>query len=231
MSLYVRCFADFAIEVDGVPLDLSPLRRRARTLLRLLAMHAGRPVHRESAIEALWPEVRLATARRGLHVAVSTLRGFLAAGTGHPLIGRVDEAYRLELPPGAACDVALFRAAIAGAGRGERAAGALREAVRLYAGDLLPEDGPAEWVTRERSALRHQAAGAAARLAALELERGAFAEAAEAAARCLQVDEYHDAAWRLLIEANRRRGDLMGLARARRDYALALAALEGSHEA
>ncbi|GAA4099372.1 AfsR/SARP family transcriptional regulator [Nonomuraea soli] len=220
MTLFVRCFADFTIEVDGVPVELSPVRRRARTLLRLLAMHAGRPVHRESVVDALWPQERAATARRGLHVAVSSLRGYLTAHAGHPLVDRVGEAYRLVLPEGGGCDVALFRAAIK--------AGHHRVAVELYGGDLLPQDGPAEWVVQERSMLRHQAATAAVRLAAAELERGEPAAAVEAATRGLELDRYHDGAWRLLIEGNRRRGDQLGLAAARRRYERALASLEGS---
>lgn len=220
MTLFIRCFADFAIQLDGRPVDLSPLRRRARTLLRLLAMHAGRPVHREIAIEALWPQERAATARRGVHVAVSSLRGYLTAQTGHPLVGRSDEAYRLDLPRDGACDVALFRAAVK--------AGHHRAAVELYGGDLLPEDGPAEWVVQERSILRYQAASAAQRLAAAELDRGDLTAAVEAATRSLEIDPYQDGAWRLLIEGNRRRGDQLGLAAARRRYQRALASLEDS---
>ncbi|RVX38990.1 DNA-binding SARP family transcriptional activator [Nonomuraea polychroma] len=232
-----RCFSSFIVEVGGAPVDLSQVRRRARTLLRLLAVHTGRPVHREQVIEALWPDAGPATAIRSLHVAVSTLRRLLTEHTGHGMVGRSGEAYLLDLPAGAACDVQLFRVSVAAAERARRMGDpdaripALRAAVAAYTGDLLPEDGPAEWVLHERSILRYQAARSAAELAAAELSRGCGDEAVAAATRCLEIDEYYDDGWRLLIEANRERGDVMGVARARRRYNEALAALEDPYEA
>jgi DNA-binding SARP family transcriptional activator len=115
------------------------------------------------------------------------------------------------------------------AGRVAQAAGDRRAAseafdrtMTRYEGDLLPEDGPAEWVVGPRDRIRVDAADVAARLAGLALEDG-DAEAARAAAeRGLRVDRYRDDLWRRLVDAHRARGDQASAARAERDYALVL---------
>src|SRR5262249_53437440 len=118
----VRCFGGFTMEISGRTLDWSGVKPRTRMALRLLAMHAGRPVHREVLAAALWPETALATATRNLHVALSSLRTFLEPGNprGHSaLIARNGDAYELALPPGGRNDVAVFTAALAAARRAE----------------------------------------------------------------------------------------------------------------
>ncbi|HEX8629388.1 MAG TPA: BTAD domain-containing putative transcriptional regulator, partial [Catenuloplanes sp.] len=230
----ITCFGGFRMHLAGRPVDLSAVRPRTRTALRLLAMQAGRPVHRETLIEALWPDLPPAAATRNLHVTLSSLRTFLEPGSprGHSgLVARSGDAYRLALPEGGSSDVADFHAAVATA-RHARLAGdtvavhdALRRAVLAYAGDLLPEDGPAEWVVHERETLRHQAADAAVGLATVVLAAGRVQEAVAAAERCVQIDRYCDAAWRLLADGYDRLRNPAAAARARRDYLEVLASL------
>src|SRR5205085_2486860 len=89
------------------------------------------------------------------------------------LIVRDDEAYRLNLPPHSWADVAEFDRSLL-AGRAERAKGRCEQAILsfqrvldIYVGDLLPEEGPAEWLVEERELRRAQASGAARELAEL----------------------------------------------------------------
>ena len=230
----VRCFGGFALEIAGRAVDLSGIKPRTRMALRLLAMHAGRPVHREVLAAALWPEMDQATATRNLHVALSSLRTFLEPGTprGHSaLIARNGDAYELALPSGRDSDVAAFTASLAAARRAEAigdhrtAVASLREALLAYSGDLLPEDGPAEWVVPTRETLRQQAADAAERLAEACLDDGDAAGARDAAHLCLRIDTYRDRGWRLLMEAHRQLGNIAAADRAARDYAALLASL------
>ncbi|MFU8850461.1 BTAD domain-containing putative transcriptional regulator [Micromonospora sp. SL1-18] len=240
--LTVRCFGGFRVCLHGEPLNWSPLRPRARAVARILAMNAGRAVHRDRLLDALWPDTDPATATRTLHVALSSLRRFLdthlPAGDGETLLHRDGDAYLLALPADAWCDVAEFRRALERASRSgsiRRALDDLRVAVAAYAGELLPEDGPAEWVVAERETLRRQAADAAARLAGAALRgddveaalRGAgSAEPAVAmAARCVEIDPCHDAGWRLLIAAHDRAGNAAAAEHARRRYADVLVSL------
>jgi DNA-binding SARP family transcriptional activator len=234
MSVRVRCFGGFHLQVDGVPLDLSAVRPRARAVLRLLALHAGAPVHRDVVIDAFWPDAPPAAATRSLHVALSSLRNLLETSlpAGRPpLLRRDGDAYLLAVPAAGYVDVVALRSAADEAHRarlrGDRPdqLAALRRAVDAYTGELLPEDGPAEWVVRARDELQQRAADSAAELAAGELAGGDAAAAIAAAQRCLTIEPWHDRGWRTLIEAYAEHGDLAAAERARRDYAGVLASL------
>lgn len=217
MTLRWFCFGGFRVEDDGRELDLGSIRPRSRTLLRYLAAAAG-PVHREQIIDALWPEMTTGTAVNSLHVAVSTLRTVLEPGVARGAsryIVRDGPTYRLVT--GAHLDVTAFGEAYR-AGRRAADRASLQAALHCYTGDLLPEDGPADWVVPERARYRTQAADAAALLAELELEAGRPAAAARAARRALDLDDHHDAGWRLLIAAQVRGGDPAAAERTRRQY-------------
>jgi two-component SAPR family response regulator len=92
----------------------------------------------------------------------------------------------------------------------------------VYGGDLLPEEGPAEWVVDEREARRTAAASAAHGLAEVLLELGQPLAAATACERGLAIDRYDDDLWRLCAEAYDRAGDRAAAARARAKYARVL---------
>ncbi|MEV6342354.1 BTAD domain-containing putative transcriptional regulator [Actinoplanes sp. NPDC051851] len=224
MALRWYCFGGFRVESDGRELDLGAIRPRSRTLLRYLAAAAGRPVHREQIIDALWPELSEATAVNSLHVAVSTLRTFLEPGVARAqsrYIVRDGPTYRLVTGPD--LDVVAFGEAFTAGRRamakgGPEAAYLLQSALFRYAGDLLPEDGAADWVVADRDRYRSQAADAAALLAELELDAGRPVAAARAARRALDLDDHHDAGWRLLIAAQLRSGDRAAAARTRHRY-------------
>jgi DNA-binding SARP family transcriptional activator len=226
----LRVLGGFDLRLAGRELDWSRLRPRARTTLRLLALHEGRPVHRETLVETLWPDLSAAAGMHSLQVAVSSLRRFLDPGAARgesELLARAGDTYQLSLPAGSRSDLAEFeaclrewrelRAAPGAAAAADRAA-ALRRAMVVYRGDLLPEDGPAEWVVRERDRLRHDAAEAATALGAAEFAAGDPATAARVLERALRIDPFRDPAWRLLIRAHSDVGDVAAAARARRDY-------------
>ncbi|HET7487974.1 MAG TPA: BTAD domain-containing putative transcriptional regulator [Acidimicrobiales bacterium] len=224
-SVSIRCFGRFELAVDGRPIELSTVRPRARAVLRLLACHAGRPVHREQILEALWPgEADARAATRSLQVAVSSLRQLLDAGDRGSLLARNGESYRLALGEDADVDVLRFEQAVAAghaamaAGDPDRAAHSYEEALALHAGDLFPVDGPAEWVVVVRERYHRDAASAAAALAGIELRRGDPRAAAAWAERGLLVDRYDDNLWRMLAEGHERAGDHAGAELARKRY-------------
>jgi len=230
----VWCFGGFRMAIGEHQLDLSPVRPRARTALHLLALRAGQPVHREAMIEALWADLSPEAATRNLHVAISSLRSFLEPERerGKPqLIVRAGEAYALALPPGAYADTVAFQDAIdrwrqariaqdeAGAVR------ALRAALAAYGGELLPEDGPAEWLLHDREVFRRQAANASCALATAEFDDGNLDEAAAVAEQCVAIDPYYDAGWHVLLQAYIKSGERAAAEQARRRYAAVLASL------
>ncbi|WP_211280388.1 AfsR/SARP family transcriptional regulator, partial [Streptomyces lushanensis] len=107
----VLCFGCFEFTVAGREPDWSRLRPKARAVLRLLAVRAGRPVHRDQLVSAFWDGLPPASALHNLQVTVSSLRTFLEPERprgGSRLIVRQGDSYRLALPPGSVSDVAAF---------------------------------------------------------------------------------------------------------------------------
>jgi len=232
-SVHVRLFGSFAMTIEGHPVDLSRLKPRPRAVLRFLALNAGRPVHREVLQETFWPEADPETGARSLHVALSALRRELAPRAGRgacELLVREGDAYRLALPGASRIDLADFERAVVDArtirarGATPLAIGAFRAALAAYGGDVLPEDGPAEWATGRRERARAEAVEAAGALAELLLD-GDPAGAADACAAGLALDSHHDPLWRLLVEARERAGDQAAATSARTGYARMLADL------
>jgi DNA-binding SARP family transcriptional activator len=225
-AVRVRCLGGFAFEVLGRSLNWNAVRPRAAAMLRLLAIHTPQPVHRELLLQ-LWPDLSTDRAVRSMQVAVSSLRALLAPGALGESFGTVErhgDTYVLVLPPGSDSDVGEFTVQLQAATQArhvrdadaERAA--LARAVAAYRGELLPEDGPAEWVNDARERLRQQAATAAGRLAELESVDGHYRSAIDAARRSVDIDPFRDASWRTLIDAYRMAGEPAAAARAEQDY-------------
>ena len=230
-SLSIRCFGGFNIAIKGRAADLTAVKPRARAVLRLLTVHAGNLVHREVLEAAFWPDADAETGARNLHVAVSSLRSWLEPGVsrgGSSILLRHGDAYRLALQSDAEVDLVQFSKALAGArvarlrGESEAAIVHFEQALELYTGELLPEDGPAEWAIEPRERFHAGALEAAQGMAELLLKRGDPAAAARACSTGLWIDRLHDPLWKLLIEARERAGDRVAASRARRDYARVL---------
>jgi len=231
----LRLFGGFAISVDGQLADLSGIRPLARTALRLLALHGGVGLHRERLADLLWPGLPPSKAAHNLQVAIASVRAALqpdVAGRDSRVLVRDGDAYTIVLGAGSSSDLRtfdrLFEAArtAGAAGRVDDAAEALTEALTLYRGEVLPEDGSAEWVAAVRDRYRARAAEAAGMLAEVEIGRGRFAHAADAATISTGIDPWRDASWRLLIQAHEKAGDRAAATRAQRHYAEVLAALD-----
>jgi DNA-binding SARP family transcriptional activator len=233
-SSRLRCFGGFELELRGQPLDMHALKPRVRAVLWVLAAHAGRPVHAEQLIDALWPGVTTEAGRRNLQVAISSLRQILEPGVKRgpwQTVARDGDTYRLVLGDDVDADLRTFELAVAAArtlrgdGRLHEAADRFEQAVRAYGGDLIPEAGPADWIVGRRDGLRLAAADAAHAAAELWLETGDVAAARAACERGLQIDRYRDGLWRSLVRCCEESGDLAAAARAQRDYEAVLTEL------
>jgi DNA-binding SARP family transcriptional activator len=230
-SVRIRLLGGCALDVEGRRIALDGAKPRVRSLFRLLALRAGAPVHREVIQEALWPDADAAAGSRSLHVALTALRRHLdeaAAPLDGRLVAREGDAYRLDVGPDDV-DLGRFDRAIAAGraarARGEASAAIFAQAIDLYTGDLLPEEGPAEWVTERRDHCRARAVEAAQGLAEEALLARDHATVVRACRFGLELDRYQDAFWRMLILARERAGDAGAASRDRREYALVLEAL------
>ncbi|HEY6055607.1 MAG TPA: AAA family ATPase, partial [Gaiellaceae bacterium] len=159
----VTLLGGFAAAVDGVAVPDSAWRlKKARELVKLLALAPGHRLHREQAMDVLWRDRGPAAAANNLHQAVHVARRALGADA----IEVRDELLSLA----AAVDVDLLAQAAAVARR-LKTAGAYRAALDLYAGELLPENRYDDWAELRREELAALAAELAEESAALGAER------------------------------------------------------------
>jgi len=167
----VRVLGPF--EADGPHGPCVVAGARQRTVLAVLALHAGRPVTIGRLIDAVWPDDPPPSARNSLQSHVARLRAVLPGG----VLRHEPAGYRLLLAPeqvDALCFERLLSEARTGSGPAGRAE-LLDRALALWRGPALPEfpAGPlAGWAARlgaaHRTALadRAELGGGSDRLAA-----------------------------------------------------------------
>jgi len=141
----------FAVRVGGrsIP-DAAWRQRRARDLVKLLALAPGHRLHREQAVDALWAELAPEAGAANLHKAAHYARTALDARDAVVL-----RAEQVRLWPGAPVEVDAER--FEAEAEGALGAGDARECARAaagYAGELLPEDRYEQWVQQPRERLR-----------------------------------------------------------------------------
>jgi predicted ATPase len=141
----ITLLGGFAAETGGSPVPDSAWRlRKAKDLVKLLALAEGRRLHREQAMDVLWPDRGLESAANNLNQAVHAARKALGAEA----IDLQEGLLRLE----ADLDVEAFESAALDARR-DRTAAACERALALYGGELLPENRYDEWAELERERL------------------------------------------------------------------------------
>ena len=149
----------FAAAVNGQPVPHKAWRlRKARELVKLLALAPHHRLHREQAMDALWGDREPSAAANNLHQAVYVARRALDADA----IEVRDEMLQLR----ADVDVDRLDFAAAEARRAGTAA-TYRAALSLYAGELLPENRYDDWALGRREQLAELAGELAAELEAL----------------------------------------------------------------
>jgi DNA-binding SARP family transcriptional activator len=175
--LCISLLGTFSVTLGGdvIP-DQAWRLRKAKTLIKLLALAPEQRLHADQAIELLWADRDAASSRNNLHQAIFAARRALGS-TGHEG-GRFLELNEdvLALCPHdpVRIDVLDFDDAAARA-REERDPAAYRAALDSHDGELLPEDRYEEWTESRRDALRELRLALEVELAELEApaDRGA----------------------------------------------------------
>src|SRR5918995_662463 len=175
-AVRVRLLGGFSISVGNriVREDAWHLRKAA-SLVKLLALSAEHRLHREQAMDLLWPELAPKAAANNLHYALHNARRTLGLATSSASLYLRFQGEQLALCPGGQLwvDVEAFEDA-AHAARRIRETGAYRRAIELYAGELLPEDRYEEWAEARRQELRRVFLSLLGELAGLYEERGEY---------------------------------------------------------
>jgi predicted ATPase/DNA-binding SARP family transcriptional activator len=135
---------------DGAVPDGAWRLRKAKALVKILALAPDRRVHRDRLADLLWRDRDADAAANNLNQALYIARRVLdAAGAdGAAVLALTDGAVVLD----AQVDVDAFEAAAARA-RADRDAAAYELALGLYGGELLPEDRYEAWADARRAAL------------------------------------------------------------------------------
>jgi predicted ATPase/DNA-binding SARP family transcriptional activator/DNA-binding CsgD family transcriptional regulator len=183
---------------------------KSASLVKLLALCRGHRLHRDQAMNLLWPKLDPRAAANNLYYALHHARRTLDP-EGRPAASRhlLLRGKQLMLCPEGELwvDVKSFGEASAAARRA-REPSAYRAALDLYTGELLPQDRYEEWAQERREELRGDYLALLAELAALHEERGEFGEAIEALSRVMAEEpsneQAHVGLMRLYALAGRR---------------------------
>lgn len=196
-TLRVRLLGGFEVEgVESVRLG----SRKARRLLKLLALARGGAVSLDVLVAALWPDTLPANPADQVSVLISRLRRVL----GTDRIRRVDAGYALAVDW---LDVEALGDLVAEAERRLRSGGlaparsAAGAALALARGPLLPDEIDAAWATADRAEAERRVNRARVLLGEAALVVGDGWEAVNPAQQALQADPYDEGALRLLMSA------------------------------
>jgi len=172
--------------------------RKARTLLKLLALQRGAPVSADRAIDVLWPDEVPAHPVDQVAVLVSRLRS--AIGTER--ITRSHAGWSLDLDW---FDVIELESRVDEAARATSASMALaasRAALSLVRGELLADEADARWADAERASVARTVTRARLLAAEAALAAGQPSDAAADAERVLDHDPFDETALRVLMRAH-----------------------------
>ena len=201
--LRIRLLGELDLRYDGAALP--PLESaRAASLLAYLLLHRRAPQPRQRLAFLFWPDSNEPQARTNLRHVLHKLRRVLPDADRFLEVTNRTVRWRPDAPFW--LDVAAFEEALARAEAADGGLAALREAVELYAGDLL-EGSYDEWVFGERERLRGRYLEALERLAARLESRGDHARAIPYAERVVRHDPLREEAYRLLMRLHQARGD------------------------
>jgi predicted ATPase/DNA-binding SARP family transcriptional activator len=197
-TVRIWLFGGFSVSVGDRTIEQDEWRlRKAGNLIKLLALAPGHRLHREQAMDLLWPELGSEAAannlHHALHVARRTLEPSTPAGAASGYLHLRDESLALSPSGPVWVDVEAFEEA-ATAARHAYEVAAFRAAIDLYSGELLPQDRYEDWVEERRAQLRAVYLSLLLEMAGFYEERKEFGEAIEALGRVVAEDPTHEEA-------------------------------------
>jgi predicted ATPase/DNA-binding SARP family transcriptional activator/DNA-binding CsgD family transcriptional regulator len=200
-AVRVWLLGGFRVGVGSRPVSQDAWRlRKAAALVKLLALAPGHRIHREQAMDLLWPESSMRAASNSLRSTLHAARKVLDPVVGSRYLASEDEALVLCPEGNLSVDVDAFEEA-ASTARRSREPAAYGAALELYTYDLLPEDLYEEWTEGKRDELRQLYLALLAELAGLYEERHEYELAIEvlrkATAKEPTFEEAHTALMRL----------------------------------
>ncbi|HEX8919723.1 MAG TPA: AAA family ATPase, partial [Chloroflexota bacterium] len=191
----------FAVERDGVPLEVARWQRRISGLFKLLVVSPRRRRTRDELLGLLWPDATEEAGGANLRLVVHRLRHALTAegavaneGPSPILV----ESGWVALNPAYIWETDLDRFSQLVTGETDDIA-SLEEAVALHRGEALESEAYEDWATPYRDQVARQWRQACLRLAMLDRARGYSERAVEWLERLLEADPLDEEALRELL--------------------------------
>lgn len=186
-------YGEYTLSSDQIPL------RKARDLLKLLALVPNHRLHREEVLDLLWPEQSPHQAAHNLSQTLYTLRPRLTELNPEIFLNFEDECLILRTPNGVSTDVEDFeqaaRSALSYSGRiNTQVAARCQQAILAYTGDLLPEDGPSDLFYQRREQLQQMNIDLLLLFAHYNLELKDHLPAIDALQHVIVIDPAHEEA-------------------------------------
>ncbi|MPZ15383.1 MAG: AAA family ATPase [Chloroflexi bacterium] len=202
-ALRIQLLGEFCVWVGPRRIDDAEWRlRKAKSLVKLLALAPGHRLHREQVMDALWPDFDADGAtnnlHKTLHVARRALEPDLAPSRPSSYLHLEGDLVVLRSSGSLEIDAESFESAI-DAARTSKDASAYEAALALYGGDLLPEDRYEDWAAGRREELAAELLDALVALAQLDERKGNIEEAIAALRRVVVREPVHEPAHRSLM--------------------------------
>lgn len=211
-QLRIGLLGSFRLSLDDQVVSIQAQRRKkASDVIKLLALQPGLRLHQDQVLDALWPDLDEKSGMNNLHQNLYHARRMLEPGLSkgvrsrfltleHKVLvlyaGPVEVDYqeflRLQAQARRQGDVALYEAAI-----------------RLYQGDLLPQDIYEDWTEPQRDEARSLYLAALIELAQLSEQRGDLAQACRFLEQAIAKEPTSEAAHLALIQIYARTGQRM----------------------
>jgi predicted ATPase/DNA-binding SARP family transcriptional activator/DNA-binding CsgD family transcriptional regulator len=211
-ALRICLLGGFEVSVGSRSMDAGAWRlKKAAALVKLLALAPDHRLHKEQAMDLLWPDLGKKAAANNLRQVLHAARKTIDATAGSAYVTSVGESLALAPDGPLWVDVRAFEEAAARA-RGSDDPAVYRAALDLYAGDLLPGDRYEGWAESRRERLRQMYLALLVGLARTLEERGEYDPACDALRTAVAaeptLEEAHAAMMRLLALSGRPEGAL-----------------------
>jgi predicted ATPase/DNA-binding SARP family transcriptional activator/DNA-binding CsgD family transcriptional regulator len=189
-AVRVWLLGSFRVSVGSRTIEGDAWRlKKAAALVKLLTLAPDHRLHREQAMELLWPDLEKEAASNNLRQAIHNARRNLIPepSMGTRYLASEDESLVLCPEGNLWVDVEAFEEAALTA-RHSRDPAAYRVALELYAGELLSGDRYEEWAENRHEELRRLYLALLVELAGLYEERRDYGQAVETLQRALSDD-------------------------------------------
>jgi predicted ATPase/DNA-binding SARP family transcriptional activator/DNA-binding CsgD family transcriptional regulator len=216
----IRLLGDFEVSVGPRTIaDASWRLRKSASLVKLLALAEGHRLHREQAMDLLWPDLARKPASNNLRGVLNAARRTIDQAGGSLYLASEGESLVLCRGGSLWVDVDAYEEAAISA-RHTRTPSAYQTAIELYTGGLLPQDRHETWAEGRREELRRLYLELLAEMAALYEKQEDLGPAIRALQRAISEEpageQTHADLMRLYALSGRRQEAIVQYERLRR---------------